>query len=655
MPTIEPNKPVPRVEYSEEELEQRSRILVDASHARNQKQQKYAELDDMDYDTWYFKSKKATQAYIQPKTNDEDVRVVTGTTREKSNIIVNTFLNYNLEPDVVAYDDKNVIQQELGEMVEKMIRKSRNLELPDYDVKKPLIIKEFVDQGNVFVRESWNEYEIPSKELEKLNWSEGVDPSKKPWKDKLSMVYAQCNSTMITGLELYPGNARQFFMELQPFVIVRKVITYSEAKAMFKKWKRFKYVSDQLDQATELETSVTYDDYQMIKTDADLVEVVEYFNKWNNEYQIMLNGVLMLPVGYPLSGAIGVCEYPISKGDAEPISPNFFWSRGVGAKNKMDQAIMDEMYKMMIIKTRKSYKPPLANKGNYNIGPNVYMPGKIFKGIDPEKLKPIGDNNGVTPAEFNMTQFVNEVINSKTVSSIMEGQEPENKATARQVIEQKQQSMVKMGMMMLGMINLETRMAWLRLYNIINNWTESVDTRMVETKDGVSDQVKVYKSVSMKDTLENGQEGERIIEFNDNVPALSQVYAEEEIIQQTSGRKVRKNYINPEMLRNAKMMWEINMTPTEKNTSMLKAAMFTEYLQEVLATFVPLGLVPDLQYLATRHTLVNDESPDKVWGGKMQPQPQQPQLMLGQQTSQRREALTPQRENKPSINTMQGA
>lgn len=648
-------KKIPRVEYNKKEKEQLAMIQIDADHAATQKQQRYIELDDMDYETWYVKAKKASQAYIRPKENEEDVKVVTGTTREKGNTIVSMLLGYNLECDITAFDEDDNENRELGDAMEKMVRKSRELELPRYDVKKPLIYNELVYQGNAFVRESWDEYSMPEKELEKMEWSEKVELDKIKWKERIDKVYAFCNTTLLTGLEVYPGNIRQYFMELQPYVITRKVITYSEAKSMFSGWERFKYVSDMFTPNTDLERNINYDDYQMIETEVKLVEFVQYYNKWTNTYQILLNGTLMLPVGFPMSAITGVCEYPISKGDGEMISPNFFFSRGIGAKTKMDQAILDEMFKMMIIKTRKSYKPPLANKGNYDIGPSVYMPGKIFKNIDPDKLKPIGDNLGVTPAEFDMTRFVKEIIDGKSISPIMEGQAPDRQVTARQIIEQKQQSMMKLGGIMLGILNLEQRMAWMRIYNILRHWTDVIDTRISGVKGGVEN---MYRTISVEDTLENGRKGEKIIDFTENIPTDEQVLAEEDLLSDIRNKPVRKVYIHPKMLRNLKYKWNVLIVPTEKNSDHLKAAVFEEFLTKVFTLFLPVGKVPNIDYLADRFAQVNNEDADQVWQqtspeqqaiqGIMGPVPTIDNQQQGLVTSQ----MTPNKETKPSLNAM---
>jgi len=634
------------VPYTEEELKARAGIINDCANAAKQRQLSFAEFDDMTYENWYWKARKAAAAYNEPKENAEDVKVVTGTTREKGNILVNTLLNYNLEADITAYDEDNLKVQELGELVEKMIRKSRRLEMPVWDVKRPLAYLELVSTGNVHVEECWEGYEIPQKQLEKFDWNEGVNPAKIKWKKLLNKTYYECNSHVMSGLNVFPGNVRQYFVELQPFYVLRNVITRAETDSKYAGWTRLKYVPKNITahivpEMADSEFS-SYNDYQMISTDVDQVEEIRYYNKWTNTYQVLLNGVCMLPAGFPLSSILGIEEYPIARGDCEPISIDFYWSRGVGAKNRVPQFLMDEMFRLMVLKTRKSYAPSYGNMTGQKIGQSIYLPSRIFNGLDPDKIKPIGDTSGVTPAEFNMMQFVKQVSDENTTDSIFQGQAPDTKATARQIVEQQQRSMVKIGMAMLGVINLENRMSWLRLYNILSNWTEKQDGR--------------YRKFSIEDTLENGQEGERIVEFTEELPTDEQTMLEEDLYKKKLNRNVRINRINPKILRNVKYRWEINSVPTEKNSSLTKQALYTDFLKETLAIFAPFGYMPNLQYLADRFAIVNNEDPNKVFPQQQQLQQgsnqQQSQLMEAQSNQQLTSQLLPKKEGKPSLNAL---
>jgi len=82
--------------------------------------------------------------------------------------------------------------------------------------------------------------------------------------------------------------------------------------------------------------------------------------------------------------------------------------------------------------------------------------------------------------------------------------------------------------------------------------------------------------------------------------------------------------------------------------------MFTDYLKETLSIFAPLGKVPNLDYMADRHAIVNNEDPNKIWQQQRQQQQQMPPQMLGgmPQNQKLTAQLLPKGEQKPSLNQM---
>jgi hypothetical protein len=157
-------------EYSEEEKEFRSRIYFEMERAKDQRSADFPEFDDMDYVTYWESNAKAANSYIPPKTDDQDVRTTSGTTLEKKNTLLTSILNLSLEPDVEAFDQNDEELEELGTVMEDLIRKSREIE--DYDQKKVRIYDELLTQGTVFVEEQYKEFRLPQKEVESYDFRE---------------------------------------------------------------------------------------------------------------------------------------------------------------------------------------------------------------------------------------------------------------------------------------------------------------------------------------------------------------------------------------------------------------------------------------------------------------------------------------------------
>ena len=623
-----------------DELLFRSKIIREIEDARNQRDVSHAEFDDQTFLQYWESNAKAANSYIPPKINDSDVRTTTGTTKEKGNTVLSALLNYNLEPTIKGFDDDNLEIYDLGIAMQDAVRKSRKIESPEYDFKRILIYNELLAQGTVFVEDTHVEFRLPTKTVKDFEMIDGKF-SDFDWEEGIDKVYKECSTELINNLNVYLGNIKEFSLEHQPYVVVRRIRTRSEAQSMYGAWSRWDSVPAKITKLSEGgEDGLKYNTWSLEPLEDGTVEEIKYYNKWSNDFMIFLNGVPMFPVKknkkgilgtFPLSSLLGICEYPLAKGDIEPISRFFAYSKSIPAKTKVDQQVFDEMLKAIILKTRKSYQPPMANNTGKTLSKKIFYPGTIHDGVNPEKLQEIGNNIGVTPSEYNATEFIKRLIDSKSVSPVMEGQSVTGQQTAREIIETKQQSMIKLGITILGVVNLEKRLAKLRLYNILKYWTLPIDSKIETTKEGVKNTVNKYRTESIDSEFEDGKNGERIIDFREGPhPTSHQVMAEENILEAVRGKPVRKIYINPKELRAVNYNWYIDVNPTEKNTSSLKLAQFDEYIQKIIGIFVPLGKSPNLDYLAERQAILQGEDPRKIWPPQ---QPQMPQMMPGQEAT----------------------
>jgi hypothetical protein len=157
------------IQYSTDELEYRSMIIDKANRTRIIRDKTHTEFDGMTYREWWEANYKTRNGYIEPKKNESDITATTGAVREKANTILAALLNLNLEPNINPYDKSGRIQEELGQVMEDLERKSRELEVPDYDFKRALIYDEYVSQGTVFTEEIYNEFSIPDNVVENLD------------------------------------------------------------------------------------------------------------------------------------------------------------------------------------------------------------------------------------------------------------------------------------------------------------------------------------------------------------------------------------------------------------------------------------------------------------------------------------------------------
>src|SRR3990167_6854393 len=92
-----------------EEQEQYNRIVDRIVKARNQREQPGEELDGMSYEQAYQSNKRAAMTYLTPKKNDDEVRVNTGTTEKRIELVMNELLALNLTGEVRAFYKDDIL------------------------------------------------------------------------------------------------------------------------------------------------------------------------------------------------------------------------------------------------------------------------------------------------------------------------------------------------------------------------------------------------------------------------------------------------------------------------------------------------------------------------------------------------------------------
>jgi hypothetical protein len=563
-------------------------------------------------------NKKAGAGYIPPKANRRDVRTVSGTTREKTNTLMAAILKYNFSHSIEAYDEEDLPNVDLGIAASDLVTKSRLLERPNYDVKRPIFLQELITQGTTFFHEVYNEHTVINKKMDNVDVEKIM---KAKWEEKTEMGERYCDTQLIPAHSVYLGNIREFHLDKQPYVAVVRKITRSEAESLYGKWPRWKNVPLKVKHTingTLAQEGLPYQGWQLTEVGLDMVEEITYYNKWTNTVQKTLNGVMMLPIGFPLQYLTGRIEYPMVKADLEPISPNFAYSRGIPAKVKFNQALMDEMFRAIILKTRKSYAPPIANNSGRILSKRIFDPGTVHNSIDPTKLAQIGENQGVTGPEMNAVEFVKRIIDESSINPLFEGQRTPGEQTAKEIMELQKQSLMRLGVAIVGIINMEEELVWKRLWNILRNWTEPIDVDVKKVRGKLITE-KRYRTETVESEFEDGTKGQRVIDFQEGpFPSSNQVMAEEELLTQKRGVPVRKIYIDPEDLKKIKYKFFVKVTPSERDPSELKAIMFEESMAKAMQ-FFPESINRD--YVKQQWAVHQKLDPRKMF---VQGQPQMP-------------------------------
>lgn len=601
--------PAPKAELTQdltpEEETNRSTLRVKLQQARDARNQLYPAFGNDTYINFYEENRKKAHTIIPKTKNESDVVISTGTLENKLESVLSAVNNLNLSPEIKAFDKDNNRDILAGIALQDTI--SYTEELDEDEEKKMLRQKELLIQGTVFVEERW-----VTRYKKKRTLNKKFDGKLKDLKitAELQKYFEGPSRRVVPGPCVYLGDITEYFMKNQPFIATVEILNYEQVAGMFCTWDRWKYVSEKL-KSFNVETPNTGSTSQNTTTKWTLnnigmnqVEMIVYQNRSEDELQILLNGEPMLPDGFPLSAISPNGEYTIEKQVLKAID-NFAYGRGFIQSAEKTAELLDEMMRLSILKTRKSFMPPYINTSKRTISPRVLNPGQITQGqnLTADSLVAIGqESQGVTPSEFQLIKELTDRIDKQTVSQQFTGQQGKSGTTATEVLELQRQAKVTLGLIVFCCGLLEKKIAYLRLYNLLENWYKPIDSIRVGDQT-----VQKYRKTVTPQSIDGEGMGERQIipSQGDGLPSPEEVRFLELEEQQDKGFPIRKIFMDPENMKKSILNWYVVVTPKEKDTSSTNKLLFREEIQDLVA-LMQFGSMPNKQGLEDEYA--------RVWG-----------------------------------------
>lgn len=571
--------------YSEDESKYRKWLLQRIETIRNIREAPQDELNGMSYLSRYVQNFKGGNSFSPPRRNPEDTSVVTGTTREKKLSIINSVVNLVFETVFRAFNGDNIEDQEIGEAFTDCVFQANKEE--QWDEKKLYVYSELADQGDVFVEDEWVDETRLDKKKIKIN-----DVTEETFKNfdagkATKVVFSGPRRTVIPGPQVYLGNIRQPIIKLQPDLFTRAVIPYSQAEAIYGHLPRFKYVPRNLTPTDGQQDDHFGYNWRLEEIGDDMVEVLKYQNKPEDTLQLILNSVMQFPVGFPMPWEHG--EYSLTQGHLEPISPFYAYSKSIPDKTALDQQVLDEMYRLAVLKNQKSFMPPIANFSASILTKDMFLPGKINNGLEKGEIEVLGGDPSayaMTQSEMEMFKMVNDIISGKSVSAQYQGQNFGDRATATEVDQVLKQAKQNLGIMIVGFMNLHLNLDFLRLHILLENYTKERGEKVNELTGKLE---RKFASVTAEREIPGRGIGQKRVEFTENPNTPMELYDMEEGItrDKLSQKPLSKTppkkpthitQIKPSTLRSVKYRWYPEVVISERETPLAERIAYEDRL-----------------------------------------------------------------------------
>lgn len=612
---------------SPEEQKYHGAILSRLLNAKIARDSMLPEFNNKTYLANFIENERLANTFIERKPDSTGIIISSGTVEQKLYAVAAEINRLNLSSEVRVFDKENSEYEKLGVALTDAIFKTEELEGDEEN--KLMRQVEMLKQGHVFIQDQWvceykNQKDYKGDFVGKVT---GVD-----WKTKLEKVFEGPRRSILYGPGVYLGNIRQFGMRGQPFIFTFKVTAYSEVQSRYggkRKvdgkeediWERWKNVPRKLvqmvDGSTNLSSFNSQDGWALSSITEDQVEEIHYQDEINDEYQIYLNGVPMLPVGFPLSAISAGGRFNITMQVLQVINPFFAYGRSFVARTRENSDLLDEMLRLLILKTRKSIHPPYVNVSGKVINAKSLMPGVINMGIDPGSLVKIGEEGqGATAAEFQMLKELRENIDRITVSPQVQGQQGKSGTTAYEVDVVKKQAEKMLSLTVFACSMLEQKCGYLRLNFILWKYYDPVDTKVNDAKTGLKN---IFRKTVRKTNIDGRGSGNRIVVPTDEqaLPSPDDIFSEEEYTgtpapQQGHRQRTRDElgmapyeiiYLSVKELRDGQWIFYIEVDTREKDTSNSAKMMFREELRDIQA-MMQMGAVPNVEELENTYALL---------------------------------------------------
>lgn len=547
-------------------LEARDKHLSMARKASAQREKRSEFFDMMTYTRDYERNRQYANTLLRLKKNDSEVRVNAGTLEKKIDVLVNEILSLNLEAEFRAFDKNNRRHVELGNDLTDIVRIT-NIQERDQDLMAAAI-RELIVQRAVYVQEAFADYELNGVRV------------KRPEK----VVYS--------GLKVFVGdiNLPMHLWQKQPAVFRYNRMTYELAEATYKKMfpEMWPYVKPGMGGNGFANGAF---DWRMYSIDRNEVEVLEVLSTVNNEYQIYVQSVPMLPSGSKFSEEIWKYpSYDMAVSAVKDMSLDWFYGRGVAASGKVLAALSDETIRSMVRKSWQALEPPYGVSKPFDpadpssgkiFSKDVFDPGRFTQGIAKDDISKLIDHTGVTPSDMDMLEKINQLLQEQVgVADQLQGLDTGNAKTATESAQLRQQALKQIGPVVAAAVRLYRECAYMRLYNILTNYTDVIGKIINPDSQLAEDMYRHFVADDV--TLENGRRGRKEIYLTDRAitPNEENSIYEYENAQEKKGDIVRVHTLDIKRIQQVDMDFYCVVAPKEQEGSMMDKAYLSDAINQ---------------------------------------------------------------------------
>ncbi|MBT9165076.1 MAG: hypothetical protein DDT23_01091 [candidate division WS2 bacterium] len=295
------------------------------------------------------------------------------------------------------------------------------------------------------------------------------------FEEKEIEVADECVDVLVPLSELFIKDFHIHDIQEQPAIAWIRYLDKDAVEKEFGQYKNYQYVLDKGGAGTYQSETETFF-YQRWKDRVEAendYEVIKYYNRFKDKYNIIVNGVLLLSA--PMLWGRKDKVYPFAKQIFEPFSGRpFFYGNSLPNANMDVQDVINTLYNMSLDKTYRSLNPPLLagirNKDllemeNEKIGMETTIYVEDINQVQFQRIP------GITDSEMAMIKWVSQGMDLGTIDINQQGIAGRG-VTAREIVIANENAKRIKGIFFTFLTDLWVQKTKLRILNILMNYTQ---------------------------------------------------------------------------------------------------------------------------------------------------------------------------------------
>lgn len=326
-------------------------------------------------------------------------------------------------------------------------------------------------------------------------------------------VEDRCIDILLPITEIYLKDYHIFDIQDQPSICWVRLLNEQSLEKEFGEYPNYKYIKTR-NELNETDEGTFYFNKSEKRTKDNQYEVIRYYNKFNDEYIILINGVLMLEA--PLLWEVnGKKVYPLAKGIYEVFAgKHFAFGKSLPDILKADYDIYNTLWNMALDKQLKSMVKPLlvgeANQEALDLEDEFYTNDLRIPVEDVNQIKEL-DIKGISNDDVAMLDMISRGIDMASVDPNQQGVQGKG-VTAREVVIADERARELKSLSFKFLTDLWRQKYLLRIANILTNYSQPRDIIKNGKKTKIYKRYVIHDTEIDQDVVVGEEEGEEKVE-----------------------------------------------------------------------------------------------------------------------------------------------